>query len=103
MFRHSTKPRRGGTSVASSGKKVAKEDFYTTIVDISSRIDYKYYMLMFLVFVLLSSDVFIGRILSGFKGAVSMKTASTWGVILQGTFMVMAMATIEALVSQKII
>lgn len=81
----------------------APDDLTSVIFDILSHIQYKFLGLMLLVFILINSDVFIGRALARFKGAVDYKCATSYGVILQGLFLVLGMIGIDVLVRQKII
>ncbi len=79
------------------------KDALDWIVSIHDNTQYKFLMYMFLIFLFISSDVFIGRILSNFDGAVYMKTPTNWGVILQGIFLVLAMIIADLLIRGKII
>jgi hypothetical protein len=58
---------------------------------------------MLMLFLFLSSDVFIGRVLTPFSGAVDFKTPTSYGVMLQGLFLVLFMTMLDALIKQKII
>jgi hypothetical protein len=73
------------------------------LLDIISLIQYKFLGLMFVMFILINSDVFINRILSTFKGAVNYKLATNWGTVLQGLMLVLIMIIIDALIRQNII
>ncbi len=79
----------------------APDDLTTVIVDIMSSIQYKFLGLMLLIFILISSDVFINRALAKFEGAVDYKCPTSWGVCLQGLFLVLVIIIIDALISQK--
>jgi hypothetical protein len=81
----------------------APDDLTAIILDISSHIQYKFLVLLLLIFIIASSDVFINRILANFKGAVDYKCPTSWGVVLQGIFIVLSMAIIDGLIRQKII
>lgn len=73
------------------------------IADSITHIPYKLYGMMFIVFVFLSSDVFTNRIMSNFHGAVDYKCLTSWGVVLQGIFLVIAVICLDALIQYKII
>lgn len=62
-------------------------------------IEYKLIILLFTTFMLLSSDVFINRVLSKFNGAVDHRYPTNYGVLLQGMFLVLAYIIYDALVS----
>lgn len=79
------------------------DDLTTMIVDIFSSIQYKFLGLMLIMFIILSSDVFINRILARFGGAVNVKCPTSWGTFLQGLFLVLAMIIIDALIRQEVI
>ncbi len=79
------------------------DDLAAIIMDIASHIQYKFLLLLLVVFIFLSSDVFINRILAGFHGAVDYKCPTSWGTFLQGLFLVLIMIIIDALIRQKII
>ncbi len=78
-------------------------DLISIAVDSVTSIPFKFLSLMFLTFILLSTDVFIGRILGSFDGAVDYLTPTSWGVCIQGMFLVFAMVIIDALIKQQVI
>lgn len=71
--------------------------------DMIGSIQYKLFGLMFIVFLILSSDMFINRVLSKIDGAVDMKYPTNYGTMLQGMFLAIIMIIIDALIKQKII
>ncbi len=79
------------------------DDFTSIVLDLFGSIQYKLFGMMFVVFVILSSDVFINRVLSQIKGAVDMKYPTSWGVLLQGMFLVITCIILDASIHQKII
>ncbi len=79
------------------------DDFAAVIVDIFSHIQFKLVGLVFLWFIFLSSDTFIGRVLSTFKDAVDYKCPTSYGTMLQGMFLVIALLVTDLLIRQKII
>ena len=58
---------------------------------------------MLVIFLLISSDVFINRVLSQFQGAVDYKNPTSWGVFLQGLFLAIICIFMDAIIRQKII
>lgn len=58
---------------------------------------------MLLIFIIISSDVFINRALAKFRGAVDYKCPTSWGTFLQGLFLVFACILVDAAIHQKII
>lgn len=60
-------------------------------------------ILLFLLFILLSADVFIDQILAKFEGAVDGSTPTTTGVIIQAVFLVIGYILIETVTTSSII
>ncbi len=58
---------------------------------------------MLLFFIMLSSDIFVNRALAKFSGAVDYKCPTSWGVFLQGLFLVLSMIIVDALIGQGVI
>jgi len=79
------------------------DDFTTIILDVFSGVQYKLLGIMLLVFLILSSDVFINRVLSKFNNAVDYKCPTSWGTFLQGMFLVLSCIIIDTAIKQKII
>ena len=79
------------------------DDLISVMNDLVSHVQSKFIGLMVIVFILLSSDVFINRILSTFSGAVDYKSPTSWGVTLQSMFLAISMMAIDAMIRQKII
>lgn len=81
----------------------APDDFASIILDIATHVQYKFLVLMLVVFIILSSDVFINRVLSKFSGAIDHKSPTNWGTFLQGLFLVISMIIIDVFIRQKIV
>jgi len=79
------------------------DDLTSAILDIMSCIQFKFLGLLMIVFLLINSDVFIGRALSQFKNAVDQRCTTSWGVFLQGLFLVIIMICIDVFIKQEII
>ncbi len=84
-------------------RRNSPDDFTSILVDSISGIPFKFLGLMFVMFVFVSSDVFINRILGNFTGAVEYKSPTSTGVVIQGMMLVVAMIVIDALIRQKIV
>lgn len=79
------------------------QDMLDWLVSLHDGVQYRLMASMFVIFLFLSSDIFVGRILANFDGAVHMKTPTNWGTILQGIFLVIACIIADALIKGKII
>ncbi len=79
------------------------DDITTILMDILSHIQFKFLGMLIIVFLFLSSDVFIGRILSRFNGAVDYKSSTSYGAVVTSIMLVIIMAGVDALIQQKII
>jgi hypothetical protein len=66
-------------------------------------IPYKFLIILFVAFMVVSSDMFIARILSQFDGAVQMRYPTNWGTIIQGLFLVLAMLLVDGLIRHNIL
>ena len=84
--------------------EVGKSDELVTVfADAISNVKWKQWLLLFLVFILTSSDVFIKNALGNIPGAQLDGKPSNYGLILQGMFLVLAMIVIDMLVSGGVI
>ncbi len=79
------------------------DDITSILIDIVGHVQFKFLGLMIIIFIMISSDVFINRALSTFKGAVDYKCPTSWGVCLQGMFLALIMIIIDALIRQNVI
>jgi len=84
-------------------KKRAAKDLVSWVCDMLGSIQWKLVGFVFLIFIIVSSDVFVGRVLSQFNGAVDLKYPTSWGVILQGLFLSMGLIMIDALIRADIV
>lgn len=66
-------------------------------------IPYKWLIGVFVMFMIVSSDMFIARVLSRFDGAVLLRYPTNWGTIIQGLFLTLAMLLIDGLLRHGII
>lgn len=65
------------------------DDFASLITDGLGGIQYKLVLFLFLIFLIITSDVFTNRVLTSFKGAVDYKSPTNYGAFLQGIFLVL--------------
>jgi hypothetical protein len=79
------------------------DDLATIVYDALGSVQYKLFSLMLLMFMFVSSDMFINKTLSLFDGTVDQKCPTSWGTVLQGLFLVLAMVVIDGLISNDII
>lgn len=73
------------------------------IADMFKGIQYKLFALMFFTFIVLSSDVFVTRVLCRFPGATDQKNITSWGTILQGLFLVLACLIFDIIIRLGVI
>lgn len=79
------------------------DDFTDILSDAIVGVKYKFFFLLAAIFFMISSDVFINRVLNSFQGAVNGKHPTNWGTFLQGLFLVLVCVIIDILLKQKII
>ena len=87
----------------SDTQKARPNDFTDIVSDAIVGARYKFFLLLALMFFVISSDVFINRVLISFVGAVNGKYPTNWGTFLQGLFLVITCVMIDILINQKII
>lgn len=85
-------------------KKHRPTDFVPMLEDMVKEIPCKMMFIMFLVFMLLSSDVFINRILARVDGAVSyIDTPTTYGTCLMALMFIVLFAVFDVLVKKQVV
>lgn len=84
-------------------KKSKKTDLMKMTGNLLSNINYKVAFLLFVVSMILFSDVFIEGVLSGFSGAVDGDCTTTKGTMLQLLFMVIAYIILDLIVKYDIL
>ena len=72
----------GGTSGGSSGKGNGSSS------KVGKLLNFKILIAIFVLFALVVSDVFTNNVISGFRGAVQCRSPTSFGVVLQGIFLV---------------
>lgn len=86
-----------------SSYKSKPDDFTSMLADAVTNVQYKLFILMFLTFIGLSTDVFINRVLTKFSGAVEGKTPTSWGTGLQAIFLVIACLVFDLLIQMEVV
>lgn len=79
------------------------DDLSSMFLDMFTSIRYKFVFIIFFSFLILQSDVFIGKILSKFDSATYAGYATSWGTIIQGVMLCGIIILLDGLISQKII
>ena len=85
-------------------KEKTPSDVAPVFVSALSRLPYKLLGFLFIIYIFLSSDVFINRILPQMDGCVGYgNTATTKGTILTGLLLVLFVAIIDELIRRDIL
>ena len=85
-------------------KKYRPSDFREMISGVLSEIPCKMMFILFIIYIFLSSDVFINRVVSRMDGAVNyIDTLSTYGTVLTGILQVMVYAVFDVLVKKEVV
>lgn len=85
-------------------KSYHPEDFSGIISGLIGSVNYKLIIMLFLIFIFLSSDVFITRVLSTINGAVAFPSnPTTYGTIIQGLLLCLMYIVSDVLISREII
>jgi len=83
--------------------KCAPDDLTSILFEVFGGIQYKLIGFIFIVFMLINSDVFINRVLHKFKGAVDFKCPTSYGTFLQGIFLCIICIFIDAAIKQGVV
>lgn len=83
--------------------KKGPDDFMKMIVEIFSEIQYKLFFFIFIIFIILNSDVFVNRILGKFSNTLDGHRITSWGTVLQGTFLVLGAIAMDASIKNNIV
>ena len=79
------------------------DDFVSIITDMMKHIQFKLFGLIFILFLILNTDVFINRVLSQFDGAVDTKQPTSYGILLLGLFLMIGCVLLDATIRQGIV
>ena len=74
-----------------------------SLVAVASNIPFKFLALIFIVFLILNTDVFVGRILSRVDSAVEGKKVTTFGTCVQGLILVLACTFIHLAIQAEVL
>lgn len=107
IFLHTNKRSRGrtvrGASTREHASSAAPDDITAMFADFIAGVPVKFALIMYIIYLVINSDVFVNRVLTAFAGATQYGYASTWGVMIQGMFMVIAMIFVDGLMRQGLI
>jgi hypothetical protein len=78
-------------------------DFPSLFADLFMRINWKMAFFLFLIFIILTSDVFIDKALRKIPGSVNNMTSTNKGSVIQGVFLVLFFIIMDAVISSKTI
>jgi len=85
-------------------KRYCPSDFGQILQDMSSGIPVKQMIILFILYILISSDVFINRVMGRIEGAISYTdTLSTYGTVLSGILLVLLFVVFDTLVKKEVI
>jgi hypothetical protein len=75
-------------------------DFISLLGGMFSGIRCKFLVLLFVFFLLISSDVFVDRVLSKVDSAVNMDRPTSYGTVIQGMLLVMCVLVLDVLTNR---
>ena len=85
-------------------KKDDSNDFVHVLVDMLKNLNWKLIIAIMLIFIFISSDIFVENVLSRFSDTIEdMGTPTNKGIIIQSIFMVLGYMTIDLLIQANII
>ncbi len=79
------------------------DNMITIVTDVIQGIEFKFIALLFLVYLIIHSDIFIEKILSKAPSATYMKYPTTYGTILQGLLTCGSAIAIQSLIKAQVI
>lgn len=71
------------------------DDLGAVVADAAMGANFKMMFAIFLIFMIITSDVFVTRVLSNISGAVDYKCATNYGTALQGMLLVMLYVMVD--------
>lgn len=80
-----------------------KNGFVDMLGDTISSHQYKLMFALFIIFIFVNSDVFIGRVLGRVSGATEFNTTTNYGSMLQALFLVISYIIMETLIKNEVI
>ena len=78
-------------------------DLYETSIGLCKKIKFKSLIFLFILFIIISSDVFIEQMLDKFSNSVEHNCPTSKGVIVQGIFLVLGFVILDTLVNSDLI
>lgn len=92
-------------SSSKSGKKRDKSpgDFPSLIGDLLTRINWKMSMFLFILFIIITSDIFIDKCLRKIPGSVENMTSTNKGTVIQGIFLVIFFIIMDGILSSGVL
>jgi hypothetical protein len=81
----------------------APDSFVTVILGLCSAIKFKQLFLLFIIYIILSSDVFASGVLSKFEGATELGSSTSYGIMLTGLFLMIGLMVIDASIDNNLI
>ena len=84
-------------------KKNRPDDFAGMAKDMICSFNYKLIFILFLLFLLVNSDVFMVRVLEKIDNAYDFKSPTSYGVVIQGVILVMLYMVADVLIKQDVI
>ena len=88
---------------SNTNSKSRPDSFFSIIGDLTSKLNWKIILFIFLLYIFLNTDMFIDKGLSRIKNAVDFKHPTTKGTLIQALLMVIGYAIIKLLVDSSII
>lgn len=89
--------------VSQDTKKAGPDDFSPLLSSIFGCIRYKFFLFLFFLFLIVSSDVFIVRLLSKVDDATVMGTPTNYGKLIQGACLVASGMIVDGLCCLNIV
>lgn len=78
-------------------------DLFRMLIDAIGSVQYKLAGMMFAFFIVLSTDMFLQRVLVHIPDAMSGGQPTSWGVTVQGMFLALAMIIFDALIKLEVL
>lgn len=89
---------------ASKAKPAEKSsDMMHAVVDALTKVNYKLAFFVFFIFLFITSDIFVNKVLGHFSGAVEHQEPTLRGATLQGLFMVLLFLLMDLLIRAGLI
>jgi hypothetical protein len=84
-------------------KKERPDDLGAILKDMVCSVNYKLLGLLFLIFLFVTSDVFMVRVLDNFSDALDYKSPTNRGIMIQGIFVIIFYVIADALIKHNVI